>query len=939
MSSPSKGYSNPNTTPCVSAYCTAAEKPRPSRQKCVQSFCKECCLATSVICRVGEHNKLGPAPSSSSIGPAPAYAHMISPDVAKKIADKAFTLSPSTRMQTEAYQMEIKDMLNVRYWAKNGERPFLFRVPITAYPFFHPKDCPAMTAKLGLSLTSYDILDVVANPLDTTAPEDDEWVTTNLATRVKVDTTLYMRSTDVQVCVGLRPLARKRVVSNASEPPSSSPISPAHTPSPNKRARVEQSTPFVASFEFATFCSFVPASEFNYDLLPPSPSPSRTASSSSQPITRTDAPLGKRTPFPLAYACDMDAIFQRVELLPATWTAKQKFDSAFGHLDVAFNSSTYSSSWNAWRRCPPHVLGKAIACGHKAGGEWGPIICDCRITPGKTSRDFSKTPTLYSFPHPWQKKRCLHMTGCMVSVALLRQNSASVFSTRSVRRKLTSPQDIISAHDPNSDKLRGSRNVDTAIESILDLEIAVDWDFVLAKTVKKPSPLEVNNLFRTFFKEGTIDKPLGIQIPSSSPLSSLANSPTTSTGDLPKPEEAAGPMDIDQGSLPKPEQAAGPMDVDQGSLPKNDEKKGDSDDEWQGIPEGVVVGSGPDFYYALEKCAIDKPWTVALLVKDCTVDAQNPATDFALDVNITLDQYGPDECNKCLFVQSEEVIKELEDTVYCPAGKFPFVRLMDPKLMMTSAAPWDLYWCLPGYPSIVGPVARRHSDEQDIQMDNSHRMFREIPVVGSEDALRSMVVFKHPNDPDCTVPGLEDVLDNSPHINNITPYGVDVKMEEDIKPEVKSKSKRKVSEKTEQLNNEKIKYLVPYLTELHPILKEIRDVKATQNHQFPTPVPQLVSWIDEIAALRKKYQHVPYSGDPPATVRGKKIFAGDWQTIVDRGPTYFKACIDAHTYLETCRNEWDVKQYLADDSARVGVSTLIDVIKNKAWDAQYTRQA
>ncbi|KAJ6477843.1 hypothetical protein C8R47DRAFT_1198673 [Mycena vitilis] len=859
MSSPSKGYSNPNTTACVSALCTAAAKPRPSRQKCVQSFCKECCLATSVICRVGEHNKLGPAPSSSSIGPAPAYAHMISPDVAKKIADKAFTLSPSTRMQTEAYRMEIKDMLNVKYWAKNGERPFLFRVPITAYPFFHPKDCPAMTAKLGLSLTSYDILDVVANPLDTTAPEDDEWVTTNLATRVKVDTTLYMRSTDVQVCVGLRPLARKRAVSDAT-----------HTPSPNKRARVAQNSLYAASLEFTAFRSPLPASEVDYDLLPPSPSRTRTASSSSQPITHTEKPMSGRTPFPLAYACDMDALFQRVEKLPATWTARQKFDSAFGHLDAAFNSSTYSSSWNAWRRCPPEVLGKAIACGYNPGGEWGPIAWSAWPYQGQTPR-----PLL----------------------------------TRSARHKLTSPQEIISAHDPNSDKLRGSRSVNTAIASILELKIAVDWDFVLAKTVKKPSPLKVNNLFRTFIKQGTIDKPLGIEIPPSSPLSSLTNSPATSTGD-PKPEEAAGPMDVDQGSLPKPEEAAGPMDVDQGSLPKNDEKNGDSDEEWQGIPEGVVVGSGPDLYYALEKCAIDKPWTVVLLVKDCTVNAQNPATDFALDINITLDQYGPDDCNKCLFVQSEEVIQELEDTPYCPAGKFAFVRLVDPKLMMISAAPWDLYWCLPGYPAIVGPVARRHHDEQDIQMDNSHRMFREIPVVGSHEALRSMIVFKHPNDPDRTVPGLDDVLDNGLHINNITPYGVDVKMEEDVKPKVKAKSRK----------------------------KEIRDVKATQNHQFPTPVPQLVRWIDEIAALRKKYKHVPFTGDPPAPLRGKTIFSGDWQEILDRGPTYLKACTNAHNYLETCRNEWDVKQYLADNSAKVGVSKLIDVIKNKTWEATYTRE-
>ncbi|KAK6983882.1 hypothetical protein R3P38DRAFT_3375742, partial [Favolaschia claudopus] len=61
----------------------------------------------------------------------------------------------------------------------------------------------------------------------------------------------------------------------------------------------------------------------------------------------------------------MHALFQKVEALPAAWTAQQKFDNVFGHLNIAFNSSTYSHSWNAWKRCPTDVVSKAVACEYR----------------------------------------------------------------------------------------------------------------------------------------------------------------------------------------------------------------------------------------------------------------------------------------------------------------------------------------------------------------------------------------------------------------------------------------------------------------------------------------------------------------------------------------------------------------------------------------------
>ena len=74
------------------------------------------------------------------------------------------------------------------------------------------------------------------------------------------------------------------------------------------------------------------------------------------------------------------------------------------------------------------------------------------------------------------------------------------------------------------------------------------------------------------------------------------------------------------------------------------------------------------------------------------------------------------------------------------------------KLIYLSVGPYDAFWCLPGSPWIIGPFARRHKEEEEVQIDSSQPMLREIPVTGSEDALRLMIVFKHPQ------VGLENLL-------------------------------------------------------------------------------------------------------------------------------------------------------------------------------------
>jgi hypothetical protein len=119
-----------------------------------------------------------------------------------------------------------------------------------------------MTTKIGLPLTTYELLNTPPNLLDTTPEEEDEWITTSTATLVRPNITLYMRSPGVEVCIGLR--SRKRAVSPDSEPLSppftrfpsrlyllaivSNPcFSPANTPSPAKRIRSSTSFTYVFS--------------------------------------------------------------------------------------------------------------------------------------------------------------------------------------------------------------------------------------------------------------------------------------------------------------------------------------------------------------------------------------------------------------------------------------------------------------------------------------------------------------------------------------------------------------------------------------------------------------------------------------------------------------------------------------------------------------------
>jgi hypothetical protein len=120
MSTPTK---KKQAIPCTSPRCSSAPKPRGSHQKCSQGFCKECCLGTSAQCTVLTHNTPTSGPSSTASPalealPARSFTKMIPPEYGLKIAQNVFTVSPSTRMQTEAYHMEAKHTITIKYWAE-----------------------------------------------------------------------------------------------------------------------------------------------------------------------------------------------------------------------------------------------------------------------------------------------------------------------------------------------------------------------------------------------------------------------------------------------------------------------------------------------------------------------------------------------------------------------------------------------------------------------------------------------------------------------------------------------------------------------------------------------------------------------------------------------------------------------------------------------------
>ncbi|KAJ7498857.1 hypothetical protein FB451DRAFT_1427210 [Mycena latifolia] len=211
---------------CQNPTCSMLQRSTHARAvnvQCVQQFCQQCCVATPRHCRVSSHNQpLIASPSSSfatsppslsfditspysarispshPISHASRYARMIAPDVAQKLLNHDFSLSPSNRGQKEAYRLEAACMITVKWWLQ---------------------DCSAITTRVGDSCNTYEYLQL-EQAIEFTLEIDDCWILTPSAIKVKPAMILYLRSPGVKLCFGLRIQAlrknKKRALSAAS---------------------------------------------------------------------------------------------------------------------------------------------------------------------------------------------------------------------------------------------------------------------------------------------------------------------------------------------------------------------------------------------------------------------------------------------------------------------------------------------------------------------------------------------------------------------------------------------------------------------------------------------------------------------------------------------------------------------------------------------------
>lgn len=112
------------------SYLNNSTHARPNNVKCTQLYCKECCLKSSLHCRVSVHNRLGQSTAPDSplfprISPSNPlsntplqYAKMISPVLAEKLLRHDFSLSPFNSSQKDAYRMEAASLITVKWWSK-----------------------------------------------------------------------------------------------------------------------------------------------------------------------------------------------------------------------------------------------------------------------------------------------------------------------------------------------------------------------------------------------------------------------------------------------------------------------------------------------------------------------------------------------------------------------------------------------------------------------------------------------------------------------------------------------------------------------------------------------------------------------------------------------------------------------------------------------------
>ncbi|KAJ6545107.1 hypothetical protein DFH09DRAFT_1282210 [Mycena vulgaris] len=503
---------------------------------------------------------------------------MVAPDVARKLHNHDFSISPSNRGQKEAYRMEAACIIYIKWWIKNNERPILLAVPAPSFPWFHPKDCQALRDRVGLPCDVYEYLQL-STPIEFTLEEDDSWILTPGPIRVKPDITLYLRSPNVTVCSELRggSHSQKHKRALSIEPPS--------TPTPITRNKNTRST---------------------------SPGPSTKKSKIvilNPPLSLADAPAGRRSAWPLLFACDMDMGFKKIAAMPGT--PASNFTAVFGS---EWHSSTFSESFRAWRNAPKPGLAAAIRCGRASGGEWAPIA------------------KMYG------RKKLMPRT-VLTSQYLESQKGLTVQRLRAIlriQRQVTSLP-TVPATKPAARRL------------ILSARTSVDWISVCGD---QPCTYAIDDHFRGLLKAKVIVVPeLEDKTGYESDLTATPEDLKNYTP-LPATEEAGLiTMDVDV-------QGEDRMDVDsdaeEQSLKQEDNPKQFERQSW-GEPEEF----DPQFWGLIARTSDDKPGAVKLIILNYARDGDK-AQGYFHPAIFDPEEYGPDGSGR-LYLDTETVFKSLDD--------------------------------------------------------------------------------------------------------------------------------------------------------------------------------------------------------------------------------------------------------------------------------------
>ncbi|KAF7367566.1 hypothetical protein MSAN_00819700 [Mycena sanguinolenta] len=242
LSSIASPHKTKNRQPCSNVPC------RHSRNTtCIQSFCKACCLSTNQQCSAPQHTRpnkvtrnsftvgalptfsptaISPMASPSSVPSTPtpastgarAYARPIDPAYAAKLVNGDFTIHNPAHQLTIYKRAQTKS-LEVHWWHQDGEAAEVFVVQAPGFPHFHPKDCLVIT----------DFLGGEAKAQTFAYWSGQQWVRTDLPVTVKINTPLYLRSSNVTHCIGGPTSGTKRKLS----------ITAANSNSPLRRIRYQ----------------------------------------------------------------------------------------------------------------------------------------------------------------------------------------------------------------------------------------------------------------------------------------------------------------------------------------------------------------------------------------------------------------------------------------------------------------------------------------------------------------------------------------------------------------------------------------------------------------------------------------------------------------------------------------------------------------------------